>query len=111
MGFSWRFFLLLGSLTIPAYGHANPSFDYAINGPMVFRNGFNGGNCNGCEWIIAEGTIQPDTPDVFKKFLLRKKVSGGISVKFNSPGGSLIAGVRLGEMIRGPVFFPKLGKR
>jgi hypothetical protein len=110
MGFSWRLLLLLGALTIPTCGYANPSFDYAISGPMVFRNGFNGGNCNGCEWIIAEGTIQPDTPDVFKKFLLRKKVSGGISVKFNSPGGSLLAGVRLGEMIRAAGLFSEVGK-
>jgi hypothetical protein len=110
MGFSWRLLLLLGALTVPTCGYANPSFDYAISGPMVFRNGFNGGNCNGCEWIIAEGTIQPDTPDVFKKFLLRKKVSGGISVKFNSPGGSLLAGVRLGEMIRAAGLFSEVGK-
>ena len=76
---------------------------------MIFRQGFNGGNCIGCEWIIAEGTIQQDTPEVFRKFLEEKKPAGG--VRINSPGGNLLAGLKFGEMIRSAVSPPKSGEQ
>lgn len=60
-------FVLTGLLASSHAVIASPLFDYDANGPMIFREGFNGGNCNGCEWIIAEGTIQQDTPEVFRE--------------------------------------------
>jgi len=66
---------------------------------MVFRTGYNGGNCVGCEWIIAEGTIEVDTPTKFEAFL--EKHGSAPFIKFNSPGGNVLAAVKLGELIRG----------
>jgi hypothetical protein len=55
----------------------------------------------GCEWIIAEGTIEADTPARFEAFL-RKHVSAPLEfIKFNSPGGNVLAAIKLGELIRG----------
>ena len=99
---------MIGFLLSSGIAFARPLFDYDANGPMIFREGFNGGNCNGCEWIIAEGTIQLDTPEVFKNFLELKKPKG--TVKFNSPGGNLLAGIKLGEMIRSAGLFTAVGK-
>lgn len=101
-------YFLTGLLLTSHTALANPFFDYDTNGPMIFREAFNGGNCNGCEWIIAEGTIQQDTPEVFKKFLELKKPNG--TVRFNSPGGNLLAGLKLGEMIRSAGLFTAVGK-
>jgi hypothetical protein len=101
-------YFLIGLLLASHAARANPIFDYDPSGPMIFREGFNGGNCNGCEWIIAEGTIQPDTPQVFAKFLELKKSKGVI--RFNSPGGNLLAGMKLGEMIRSAGLFTAVGK-
>lgn len=95
--------VLIGVLLGWHTARANPIFDYDASGPMIFRQGFNGGNCNGCEWIIAEGTIQPDTPQVFARFIAQKKRNG--AVRFNSPGGNLLAGLKLGEMIRSAGLF------
>jgi hypothetical protein len=68
------------------------------SGPMIFREGFNGGKLQWLETIIAEGTIQPDTPQVFARFIAQKMPNG--AVRFNLPGGNLLAGLKLGEMIR-----------
>lgn len=100
--------VLTGMLLSAHAAIANPLFDYDANAPMIFREGFNGGNCNGCEWIIAEGTIQQNTPEVFRKFLEVKKAKG--VVRFNSPGGNLLAGLKLGEMIRSAGLFTAVGK-
>ncbi len=71
---------------------------------MVFWDGYNGGNCNGCEWIIAEGKITKDSPNQFLSFLLKEHKSPEktppLVVKFNSAGGNLIAAVEIGEIIR-----------
>ncbi|MPR09664.1 hypothetical protein [Microvirga tunisiensis] len=85
-------------------------FDYDLSKPMVFLEAYNGGNCNGCEWIVAEGTITPDTPGKFDAFLKEKGISYRAIVTFNSPGGNLIAGVKLGEAIRARNFLTSVGK-
>lgn len=78
------------------------------SGPMIFREGFNGGKLQWCETIIAEGTIQPDTPQVFARFIAQKKPNGAVG--FNSPSGNLLAGLKLGEMIRSVGPFTQVGK-
>jgi hypothetical protein len=69
---------------------------------MVFTLAGNGGNCDGCEWIAAEGPITQNTPQDFEAFL--KSSAGDLdgleTVRLNSDGGNLIAGLELGEAIR-----------
>ena len=71
---------------------------------MTFELRSQGGNCNGCEWVAAEGEITADTPEKFEAFVAQQDRNGSGYVKFelnfNSPGGSLAAGMRLGEAIR-----------
>jgi hypothetical protein len=68
---------------------------------MTFALASNGGNCNTCEWISAQGVITPDTPAAFEEFLEGYVVrSPTVTVYFHSPGGELKAGLRLGFMIR-----------
>lgn len=70
---------------------------------MTFELRSNGGNYVGAEWIAAEGEIADTTPDDLISFMKSNGYSenpGGWSVRLNSPGGSLAAGIRLGEVIR-----------
>jgi hypothetical protein len=70
---------------------------------MTFHLRGNGGNLVGSEWIAAEGEIVDETADdleVFMKHFGHQENPGGWSVRFNSPGGSLSGGIRLGELIR-----------
>jgi hypothetical protein len=66
--------------------------------PMSFIGATGGGNCDECEWIAAEGTIERNTPAKFRKFL--ESSPGGSRIHFNSPGGNLQAALELGEIIR-----------
>jgi hypothetical protein len=70
---------------------------------MTFHLRGNGGNYIGAEWIAAEGEIAPGTADDLETFIKSFGYSenpGGWNVRFNSPGGSLSEGIRLGELIR-----------
>lgn len=54
---------------------------------------------NGCNnYILANGRITEDTPKVFENFLRKNSTRG--TVYFNSIGGNLEGGIRLGELIR-----------
>jgi hypothetical protein len=65
---------------------------------MTFKYVSSGGNCNGCEWIAAEGEI---TLKSYTSFLeVAKNLGFRPSVHISSPGGSLIGGLLLGEAIR-----------
>ena len=66
--------------------------------PMSFRSAGNGGNCNGCAWVAAQGEITPDTPANFQEYIT--KFGKPYIVRLHSPGGNLLAGIRLGELIR-----------
>jgi hypothetical protein len=70
--------------------------------PMVFAEQFNGamridGNST---WISAEGEITPDTPATFEKFLTTATIFKNQRIALNSPGGSVLAGMKLGAIIR-----------
>jgi hypothetical protein len=65
---------------------------------MTFKTGHSGGNCSTCVWIAAEGEITENTPDEFLAFL--DENPEGYAVYLNSEGGNLIAGLRLGAIIR-----------
>jgi hypothetical protein len=63
----------------------------------------NGGNLVGSEWIAAEGEIVPETATDLENFIKNfgfAENPGGWTVRFNSPGGDLAGGIRLGELIR-----------
>lgn len=81
----------------------------AANAPMQFHVVSNGGNCDGCEWIVADGVITSDTPATFRQ-LADGLGSTRYFVALNSPGGSLIAGLRLGEQIRKRGFDTSIGR-
>jgi hypothetical protein len=66
---------------------------------MVFTDAGNGGNCNGCSWIAAEGPITTRTPQDFEAFV-GKEPYHATTIHLNSNGGDLIAGLVFGEAIR-----------
>jgi hypothetical protein len=70
----------------------------AISEPMTFYLAGNGGNCVGCEWVAAQGEIMPETPELFQLYV--KENGQPHHIVFNSPGGNLLAGIRLGQLIR-----------
>src|SRR5262245_18829235 len=67
--------------------------------PMTFEVVGNGGNCTGCSWIAAVGVIDETTPQRLESFLATLP-AGDAVVVLHSPGGSLVAGLQLGLVIR-----------
>ena len=65
---------------------------------MTFSLAGNGGNCNGCEWVAAQGEITADTPARFRKYL--ENHGEVYLVVFHSEGGDLAAAIELGRLIR-----------
>jgi hypothetical protein len=65
---------------------------------MEFSYAYNGGNCNDCKWIKAEGLIDNNTPEDFRKFI--KDDIFEENIVFNSEGGTLNAAIELGKIIR-----------
>lgn len=61
-------------------------------------------NCNDCWAIIADGEITNETPQIFDKFIIDNKLNyiqnRPVTILFNSPGGSVAGGLKLGEKIR-----------
>lgn len=66
-------------------------------GPMTFASAGNGGNCIGCEWTAAEGTITAATPAAFDAFVAE---NGCAPLRLDSPGGDPEAAMALGRKIR-----------
>jgi len=66
-------------------------------GPMTFASAGNGGNCIGCEWTAAEGTITAATPAAFDAYVAR---NGCPIILIDSPGGDPKAAMALGRRIR-----------
>ncbi|SMX49564.1 hypothetical protein [Maliponia aquimaris] len=69
----------------------------ALAEPMTFRLAGNGGNCEECAWVVAEGEIVASTPDDFTRFMDGKFAR---LVVFDSPGGELGTALRLGRLLR-----------
>ncbi|WP_413711820.1 hypothetical protein [Rhizobium sp. Rhizsp82] len=61
---------------------------------MTFTDGWSGGNCNDCEFTIADGTIDDKTVDDYRK----SNKSGRILI--NSDGGSVLGAIVLGREFR-----------
>jgi len=51
-------------------------------------------------YIYAKGTITRNTPSNLARFLQKPNITGGMRVFFQSPGGDLVGGLRLGKVIR-----------
>ena len=78
--------------------------------PMQFKLASTGGvSC--CEWISAEGQITGETPAAFVSFLKEwnNDLEGRTTIYLNSPGGNLVAGMRLGELFRKGKFATDVG--
>lgn len=89
-----RLLLLIGLIVVCI----NATVSKAQAEPMSFHLASSGGNCNGCEWLSAQGEITPETPQAFRDYI---EANGEpYIVTFHSPGGSLVAGIELGELIR-----------
>jgi hypothetical protein len=65
---------------------------------MTFQDAAKGGNCDGCEWVAADGEITPDTPDQFRQYVRSNTYMFHLYI--NSNGGDLVAGVELGKLLR-----------
>lgn len=75
---------------------------------MSFENVCAGNSAATC-FALASGQIVAGTPDAFRAYL-EKEHSDGNKVLFDSPGGSLSAGLKLGRMIREAGFETQIGK-
>lgn len=64
---------------------------------MTFRSAANGGNCNECVWLAAEGLITETTADDFRRAVGGRR---NVLVRLNSPGGIAIGGIKLGYALR-----------
>ena len=51
-------------------------------------------------WISADGEITADTPAAFEAFLENALIFKRQAIVINSPGGSVVAGLKLGAIIR-----------
>jgi hypothetical protein len=67
--------------------------------PMHFEAIRNGGNCDGCAFVQASGEITLQTAKEFETFARSQEFGAGL-VRLNSPGGSLVGGIILGEAFR-----------
>lgn len=66
-----------------------------------------GGNA----WTIyANGVIDDDTPNRLKTFIDKNNIPEHSDIFFNSPGGSLMAGMELGKIVRNAGLFAYIGK-
>lgn len=75
--------------------------NFALAAPMEFKVYEGRPGCPGCLLLGADGDITEDTPSQFEKFVKNLPINGReVTVVMNSLGGSLIGGLRLGEMIR-----------
>ncbi len=69
-------------------------FEWKVEGPAETCG-------NACRtWISASGTISADTPKDFEKFAQQRDVRGA-TLALDSGGGSVIAALSLGRMLRG----------
>lgn len=70
----------------------------ALAEEMAFSHAGTGGNCNGCEWVMAQGEITTNTPAKFREYVAQH--GRPYRIALHSPGGDLKAGMELGRLIR-----------
>lgn len=59
-------------------------------------------NCQGCLYLVADGRITSSSPAMLEQFIENNilNTDKDVTMIFNSPGGSLMAGLEIGEIIR-----------
>lgn len=74
----------------------------AISAPMEFKVHEGASLCAECTLLIADGEITNDSHVLLEKVLLehRDAFEKDTTIVFNSPGGNLLAGLAIGEVIR-----------
>jgi hypothetical protein len=78
--------------------------------PMRFLLVENDVDCDTCRYIRAVGDIEDFTAAQFRDFIKAYRLEGqGLTVVFSSPGGDVIAGLRLGREIREQGFNTQVG--
>ncbi|WP_375573350.1 hypothetical protein ABWH92_06895 [Ahrensia marina] len=78
--------------------------------PMRFLLVDNDIDCPACRYIRAVGDIEDFTAAQFRDFVKAYRLEGqGLTVVFSSPGGDVIAGLRLGREIREQGFNTQVG--
>lgn len=75
------------------------SADATPGSAMSFSIAHSGGNCPDCVWIAASGEITADTAEQLQAFLTAQGGEASL-VAFDSPGGDLVAGVAMGQLLR-----------
>lgn len=65
--------------------------------PMTFKPAANGGNCNDCVWLAAEGRITETTADDFRRAVKGRR---NVLIRLNSNGGNALGGMALGFAFR-----------
>ncbi|TYC54098.1 hypothetical protein FMN50_13250 [Rhodobacterales bacterium] len=88
-------------------GSAAALGETAFNGDMTFENVCTGNASESC-YIVAIGTITGETPGKFADYLAEQQHEGN-KVLLHSPGGSLLAGLKLGEIIRENLLETRVG--
>lgn len=84
----------------------------ASAGRMTFEMKGSGGHVQGSYWIAAEGDIVEDSAEDLERYLKENKdyITGPWEVRLHSHGGSLIGGIKLGELIRKRQFSTSVGR-
>lgn len=73
---------------------------------MTFELVGNGGNCDGCEWVKAEGIITKETLSNFREF----NPAPYLVIVLSSQGGELGAGLELGRLFRSAGVATSIGR-
>jgi hypothetical protein len=91
------FFVILHASQMPSDGSA-----------MEFEIGGTEQRVADANWVQATGPIEPDTPEKFIAFL-KKGTFDRKRLRLNSPGGDLMAGMRLGAVLRDEGWATEIG--
>jgi hypothetical protein len=76
--------------------------------PMRFEHAGSTSNCPKCLFVLGIGEITDETPAAFRDFLGRNP-DAEKRLRLSSPGGSLLGGIALGEMIRSAGYATEIG--
>jgi hypothetical protein len=83
-------FLVVFTVLMLSHALAAEGMQFTIQGT--------GGNCRACSWVLAEGIIDAGTTEKFKAFIAKEKPPRNL--RFDSPGGSVIEALKLGQFLR-----------
>jgi len=94
--------LLAALLPAFALAQAPPPAESSPKKPMTFRLVTSDPDAppeNQTRWIAASGALMPETGQAFEAFA-RANAIDGLTIWFDSAGGSILGGIRLGDALR-----------